>query len=511
MKTYAALLVTSALLSASFTYVLLSLCRALKWFDQPDYRRKIHTQPIPRLGGVAIFLTFNLSLGLLLLRTNLVTEVFRLHLHDVTYILIPGTFVFLAGLYDDVKGLSARCKFGLQILAALFLYYSGFRISQISNPFGSPIEFGMLALPITVFWVVGITNAFNLIDGMDGLAAGIAFFVSLSVFAVSVLQNHVLISIFSVIMAGATLGFLRYNFNPARVFMGDSGSYFLGFVLSAITIQGSQKSPTMVSLAVPILLLGIPITETLLTITRRFLDGRPIFTADQEHMHHMLYRLVRSQRFAVLILYGITALFGLASFLVVASGDTVVALVSIGTGLIALWGLRKLGYVELEELWDFASRLVRFERRIIANQIFIRKASNALERADSLDGVLAILAETFGALNFDYAEIAVSRRDSPEGPPYMWRWKQPARLAVPRNGEAMDHIWKILIPIHDETNLIGVLTLARSLDKEGLPFQVSSIVNLFTMKLNNKLSLFPANAYPDPLALTVSCEAHVPA
>lgn len=503
MKTFAALFVFASLLSYSLTALLLHLCRKYNWFDLPDHRRKIHTEPIPRLGGVAIFLAFITGLGLLLLRTNFVTEFFKVHLSDVKYMLIPGTFVFLAGLYDDLWGLSAKVKFLLQILGAVFLYAYGFQIAQISNPFGRPIEFGVLALPITVLWVVGITNAFNLIDGMDGLAAGIAFFVSLSVFVVSILQEHTLISIFSVLIAGATLGFLRYNFNPARVFMGDSGSYFLGFLLSAITIQGSQKSSTMVSIAVPILLLGIPIIETLLTITRRFLDGKPLFGADREHMHHKLLKIVRSQRFAVLILYGATGLFGLTSFLVVISSDKVVALVSLATGIVALWGLRALGYAELEELWNYGYRVLRFQRRILTNQIFIRKASNELENTKSVEGVLAILADTFQALNFDYAEMTVSRRNGPEDEAFRWYWyAKGGDDAAPASARA-DHIWKIVIPISDDPYLIGVLTLARSLEKEALPFQISSIVDVFTRRLIPKLPLFPSREYKDHSELTV--------
>lgn len=279
--------------------------------------------------------------------------------------------------------------------------------------------------------------------------------------------------------------------------MGDSGSYFLGFVLSAITIQGSQKSATMVSIAVPILILGIPIIETLVTITRRFLDGKPLFSPDQEHMHHKLLKLVRTQRFAVLILYGVTAFFGLSSFLVVISSDTFVATLSLGAGIVAVWGLRKLGYVELEELWDYGSRALRFQRRIITNQIFIRKAANRLDNAYSFERMVSILAETFASLNFDCAEIVITKSHGHADDYFRWSWYQNNLEYMHSQCNGAGHQWKIVIPIGEESIAFGYLTLSRSLDKDGLPFQISSIVNMFAGKLTDKILLFSRKDYDE--------------
>lgn len=484
MKTYILLFLTSCLLTFLLTPLLLLLCKRYQLLDRPDRQRKIHTEPIPRLGGLAIFLTFNLVLSLLFLWENSVTSVFRLHLGDVAYILIPSTLVFLVGLLDDIRALPAKAKFVLQIAAAVVLYFSGFKISIVSNLFGEPIVLGIFALPITVLWIVGITNAFNLIDGMDGLASGIAFFVSASVFTVSLAQGNVLVSIISVITAGATLGFLRYNFNPAKIFMGDSGSYFLGFVLGALAIQGSQKSSMIVSVSMPILILGLPIIDTVLSIARRFLEGKPIFAPDQQHIHHKLLRIVRSQRFVVLILYGITALLSFFSLLIAIAGDRLVVFISLGMGLLAVWGIKKLGYEEFEELGIYVSRAIKFQRRVISNQIFIRKMSNEIENAKTIDEALHITREALSKLNFDRAEIKITSLNGRTSNQYYWSWSQNGK------NHFFDSMWEIYIPLNGKEGFKGELKLLRSLKKEGLPFQVSSIVDTFAVKLNRILAAF---------------------
>jgi UDP-GlcNAc:undecaprenyl-phosphate GlcNAc-1-phosphate transferase len=493
MKTYAVLFVVTALLTYLLTPLLLFVCKRFKWFDQPDTARKLHDRPIPRLGGVVIFTVFNIGLSLLFFRSNLITDFFRLHLEDVKYIMIPGICIFLIGLYDDIVGLSPKKKLFLQALAAVLLFQHGFRITEIANPFGDTIRVEYLSLPITVLWIVGITNAFNLIDGMDGLAAGIAFFVSVSTFAVSFAMNHQLVSIFSILIAGTTLGFLKYNFSPARIFMGDAGSYFLGFLLGAIAIQGSQKSSAIVSITIPLLLLGVPIIDTSLTIVRRFLDGTPILSADHGHIHHRLLKVVRSRRATVLILYFFTVLLGLLSFLVVIGGDKIVALISVGVGAAAVWGLKKLGYEEFEELWAYVSRILKFQRRVIANQILIRRISNEIELADSLDQVLSLTASALDGLDFDVAEIQISKLNGSGIQEFRWCWKQ--SQTGPSRNEELRSTWKIVVPLSNGNGFMGTLTMFSTLGKERPLFQVSALVDMFAVKLKESLAKFPEPEY----------------
>jgi UDP-GlcNAc:undecaprenyl-phosphate GlcNAc-1-phosphate transferase len=300
-------------------------------------------------------------------------------------------------------------------------------------------------------------------------------------------------------MAGATLGFLKYNFNPARIFMGDCGSYFLGFVLAALAMQGSIKSPMLISASLPILMLGLPILDTLLAIVRRFLEGKPIFAPDQQHIHHKLLRLVRSQRFVVLILYGVTALLGFLSWIVVAAGNRMLALISLGVGVLAIWGIKALGYEEFEELSTYVLQGLRFQRRVIANQIFIRKVSTEIENAPTLSDMLAITAAALNKLNFDSAEIRFAKSSATAmGLPrptvsYTWRWTQ--------NGSPMDldrhTTWEIDIPLNGGSGIVGSLRLYRSLQKESLRFQVSYLVDKLAVKLSHTLAKFPEEDIAD--------------
>ncbi|MBI1746635.1 MAG: undecaprenyl/decaprenyl-phosphate alpha-N-acetylglucosaminyl 1-phosphate transferase [Acidobacteria bacterium] len=487
MKTYLMLFFLSASVSLLLTPILLRISHRYQWLDVPDGRRKIHAQPVPRLGGIAIFMAFLVTLWISFLGHNTIFAALRGQWDKVVCLLLPATLIFLIGLFDDFRGVSAKTKLSLQLLAAGLLYYNGFRIEQIANPFGgSHWSLGWLSLPITLVWLVGVTNAFNLIDGMDGLAAGIAFFVSMASFFVSVAQFKPMVSVLSIIMAGATLGFLRYNFNPARIFMGDSGSYFIGFVVGALAIQGSQKSPVAVSIAVPLLLLGLPILDTMIAIARRFLEGAPIFNPDREHIHHRLMRIAHSQRFAVIILYGATAFLGLSSWLMVIMHSQLAAVISLTAGLAAFWGVKSLQYEEFQELGRYLSGLFT-HRHALVHQIYLRKLSDRIAASASLGDVLLLVAEALGRLNFDVGEICLARARSssanhvylPLEQIYRWSWAptgEPAALKLPV-------MWELNIPLEDGRGAGGYFRLARSIEKEPLPKQLTAMVQLLTHKL----------------------------
>ena len=250
--------------------------------------RKIHGRPIPRLGGIAIVLAFYAPLtGLLLLHAG-VNEIFLAERDHVVGLFAGGLAIALLGVYDDLRGSGAGRKFLVQFDVAGFMYWLGYRIEDIANPFGSELHLGWASLPFTLFWIVGVINAMNLIDGLDGLAGGVALVAVVTTFLISLQRGHPLMVLFSSALAGSILGFLFYNFNPATIFMGDTGSMFLGFVLSTSAIQTNQKSSTAVAVLIPGIALGLPIMDTLLAMARRALRGRPVFQADKEHIHHRL-------------------------------------------------------------------------------------------------------------------------------------------------------------------------------------------------------------------------------
>jgi len=252
------------------------------WVAVPTQDRHLHLKPLPRLGGVAIFLSFAVCMGLAAIWANRHPN---LHpptlLRTMATILGPAALVFLLGVYDDLRGVGPYVKFTVQAVAATMLYAGGLRIVNI------PVLFGNRALPwyvellFTIVWVLAITNAFNLIDGLDGLAAGSALFSTMVAFVLAVFHGPLLVEIMTIALAGAILGFLRFNFNPATIFLGDSGSLLIGFLLSALALHGAQKAPTIVAVAIPIVSFGLPILETVLSVIRRLISGRPVFTADR--------------------------------------------------------------------------------------------------------------------------------------------------------------------------------------------------------------------------------------
>lgn len=269
--------------------------------DVPKDDRRIHKKPIPRLGGLAIYIATVTS-----------TLIFMDKTSEMIGILAGGTIIAITGIADDIKPMSAKLKMLLQIVAAGVLIYSGIKIEIVTNPFSDIGYFslGMLSVPITLLWIVGITNAVNLIDGLDGLSAGVSAISALSLAAISYMAGDNTTMVISLIIAGSALGFLPYNFNPASIFMGDTGALFLGFVLSAVSIEGAVKSATTVAIIVPLLALGLPIFDTTFAMLRRYKNKRPIMEADRGHLHHRLLDIGFGQRRTVIILYTINALFG---------------------------------------------------------------------------------------------------------------------------------------------------------------------------------------------------------
>ncbi|MCB9708684.1 MAG: undecaprenyl/decaprenyl-phosphate alpha-N-acetylglucosaminyl 1-phosphate transferase [Myxococcales bacterium] len=276
--------------------------------DVPGSRR-MHRHNVPRLGGLAIGAAFLLPfLALWFLNSQLA----RLFFKEPLYMLgLGGGSIIVAalGALDDLRGVRAWHKLGIQTIAALVAFLSGYRIDAITLPGLGTLSMGIFAVPITVLWIVAVINALNLIDGLDGLAAGVAFFACVTNFVVSAMGANHLVMLVSASLGGAVLGFLVYNFNPATIFMGDSGSMLLGYVLATMSLLGSSiKSSTTVAILVPLVALGLPIIDTLFAMARRILERRPVFSPDKGHIHHRLLELGITHRRAVLILYGISVL-----------------------------------------------------------------------------------------------------------------------------------------------------------------------------------------------------------
>lgn len=313
--------------------------------DAPD-ARKVHKKPVARIGGIGIYAAFMAGILAVMSMTDMTPEVS----FEIIGLLVSGTLIVLLGIVDDYKNLPAKVKLVGQIAAACVLAIAfDVRIDFITDPFGDYFFLEYLAVPATVFWIVGLTNTVNLIDGLDGLAAGVAVIASVTIFLVALQQNILLVAVLTAALAGAAFGFLYYNFNPARIFMGDSGSMFLGFMLAGISVIGAVKCAATIALIVPILALGLPILDTTFAIVRRYRGGVPIFKPDRGHLHHRLLDLGFTQRQAVLLMYVISAVLGLSAVTLTEVSSQISILIVAVVLLAVLVGAKKLGILHMNE------------------------------------------------------------------------------------------------------------------------------------------------------------------
>ena len=309
-----AALVIALLIAYVATPVVKNLAFKVGAVDVPKDNRRMHKHPIPRMGGLAIFLGFLLSV---LICVPLGEELRGL--------LLGAVIIVILGIFDDIYALGAKLKFAVQILAALVAVYGGNRITILSNLnifSDNPIwELGWLSVPVSVFWIVAITNAVNLIDGLDGLACGVSTISSLTMLVIALCISDPSVAVLMAALSGACLGFLPYNLNPAKIFMGDTGSTFLGFVMAVTSINGLFKLYNIISFAVPFLMLGLPIFDTCSAIIRRVSHGQSPMAPDRSHVHHKLIDMGFTQKQAVAVLYVISAILGLSAVVLTTSGE----------------------------------------------------------------------------------------------------------------------------------------------------------------------------------------------
>ena len=471
------------------------------WVASPTQERHLHSTPLPRLGGVAIFLSFCLCMGLAMLWGSHNPRFYSPRLFGTMLtILAPAALVFLLGVYDDLHGVGPYFKFSVQAVAATMLYAGGLRIVNIPVVFGDRVLPWYLGLLVTIVWVLAITNAFNLIDGLDGLAAGSALFSTMVAFVVAVLNGPPLVEVMTIALAGAILGFLRFNFNPATIFLGDSGSLLIGFLLSAFALLGAQKAPTIVAVAIPIVSFGLPILETVLSILRRLISGRPVFTADREHIHHKLLQHGLTHRQVVILLYGVSAVFAMLSlFLLWPTGSSLgLVLAVLGIGI---WiGVQHLGYLEFGELARVAQRTLD-QPQIFVNNLAIRRATEELKVARDYDQVKKILVAAFGSNDFDGFEL---RLDAVPGEfvaidaalrrsPNAFVWTKPGTPKV-LDGSS---VWTVALDLHSSANRHrGMLVVYRSYSRRNLQLDINLLTGAFPTALADAIDRTAAYSAP---------------
>lgn len=520
MNTYLSIFVIALVSSLIITPIIRRIAQRRGWFDLPNEKRRLHSRPIPRLGGVAIYFSVLATLAPLPLLDNLLTEAVRPAWQKLFGVFVSATLVFLFGVYDDFKGTKASLKFIALSVGATVLYFSGVSISGVSIPFVGSVHLPpLLGFAFTLLWIVGVSNAFNLIDGMDGLAAGAGLFATLVMLIVSFVQGNVAVAILTLALTGALIGFLRYNFNPASIFLGDCGALFVGFTLASLSILGAQKASTAVAIAIPMMAFGLPIIDLSFTVVRRFISGKPLFQGDREHIHHMLLARGWSQRNVAFALYSLCALFSVLGLLTASEGGgsriTAVTLIVMAAAVVFVGG--RLRYPELDEIKAGIKRTVGDRRVRVANHVRVRRACRMLGEAATIGEIFVATHELLKSAEFVYASIelncrtstmnwqAVSRAVEKYGAKLrdgviVWEWERGDVEAH----EVVDSnlFWNLRLPLSTGSRDWGAITFYREFGNDELLLDINYLINLVQRELTLAAERVLATELKEPLSLS---------
>jgi len=441
------------------TPIIRDIFRSYRVVDQPDQNRKVHLHPIPRVGGIAIAMAYALAFFLNLPKDG---QPLSRELSLLPNLLPAALVVFATGLIDDFIGLKPWQKLIGQIGAAGLACWSGVSLASVG---GSPISAGW-AVPLTIGWLLVCTNAFNLVDGLDGLAAGVGFFATLTVFVAALLHGNSPLAFAALPLAGCLLGFLCFNFNPATVFLGDGGSLLIGFLLGCFGVIWSQKTLTLLGLTAPLMAMSIPLIDVLLCIVRRWLRHQPIFSADRGHIHHKLLDRGLTTRQTVLLLYGLCgvgAMFSIAQSFVNNLGLAAVVVAAFVT--VTWMGVHYLSYAE----FMLAGRLLRVGelQRSVSARLQLAALEKAILDAKSLNDCWTAIVNVRDTFGFAGMRMNI-------GGTVYEDW---------RPGISREHYWVMTIPIGTH----GFVEMARELGSPTLPMVVVPFIDLIASALSDKL------------------------
>jgi UDP-GlcNAc:undecaprenyl-phosphate/decaprenyl-phosphate GlcNAc-1-phosphate transferase len=462
----------SFIFSLLLTPLVRNVFRRLGIVDEPDNARKLHQRAIPRVGGVAIALSYALAFGVLLI-TNLKGGAIVSDALPFALRLFPAAgLVFAVGLLDDLIGLKPLHKLLGQLAASLVAFYGGIHINAVGGQ-----NFGdWWSLPVTVLWLVACMNAVNLIDGVDGVAVGVGLFATATSLVAALMQHNVELALATLPLAGCLLGFLRYNFNPASIFLGDCGSLFIGFLLGCYGVLWSQKSATMLGMVAPLMAFSLPLLDTSLAIARRFLRKESIFRGDRGHIHHRLLDRGLSPRKVAFLLYGTCAIAALFSLVMINNHYDMLIIGIFCTG--AWFAIQRLGYIE----FDMARRMLLQGsfRRLLNAQISIHNFESALTLVSTPEACWSVLNRAYK--DFGLCEIEM----------------QLAGRSYVENGAAPDALraWRLQIPLSGG----DYVRLTREFGPNPQHNVVASFADVLRRTLESKLPTFSPVLSPEPLA-----------
>lgn len=420
------LLFVSILLAGLLTPVVRDWCLRRQWVDLPDQQRKLHRHPVPRMGGLVLALSYLLSFLTLLALPFGAAEFVRGQIGAALHLLPAAAVVLALGLLDDRFGLPPFWKLTFEVIAAALAFHAGVQIG--AGPDATP----WWSFPATVFWLVTCANAFNLIDGVDGLAAGVGLFATLTLLAAAVLNGNATLALAVAPLAGALFGFLRYNFEPASIYLGDSGSLTIGFLLGCFGIIWSYKSATVLGMAAPLILFSLPFLDVLLSVVRRFLAMKPIFGADRGHIHHRLLALGLRPRHVALVLYCACALAALCSLLATRADRRLAGFAILLFAALAVLAISRLGFAEFRA----ARRALTSQRlrRLVHREIEVERLRTEILAASSPDEFWRRLRDAGHQLGFESVSLRLADRS----------WTS-AHGSSPRHRG-----WQTRVPLNDE-------------------------------------------------------------
>lgn len=431
--------------------------------DQPDRRRKVHAHPIPRVGGIPIFISYAIALY----PFTHTPPALAGYLPLIQKLAPAATLIFATGLLDDLIGLKPWQKLIGQVGAAGLAYWAGVRVLNVAGASAGQ----WWALPLTLFWLIACTNAFNLVDGLDGLAAGMGLVATLTLLAAALLHGNPALASVSVPLVGALVGFLCYNFNPATVFLGDSGAMLIGFLLGCFGAVWTQKSDALISITVPLLALSIPLLDVSLAILRRFLRNQPIFSADRGHIHHRLIDRGLTPRRAVLVLYLVCAMAAaFALLLTLPHAGRYFGLVSLAVCGVVWLGIRQLRYAE----FGLASRLLFGGelQRTLGGQLRLERLAEEVGQANDEEECWRLVAA--GARDFGFDSIRLSMRG--------FTWEQSAREQAAGHAGSSE-CWSLRVPFGDR----DYFELTRRFESGVLPMMVAPFLDTLRRALEERL------------------------
>ena len=420
------------------TPLLIEFARRKKIHDKPN-ARSIHSDAIPRLGGVSIFVATIMLIIPVMLLQNIIGDTFRGLGIKVIVILIASSIMFVTGLLDDIKGIRIRTKFACQIFAAVLVCSFGVRFHCVGVQVVFTVNFGWFGFVLTILWIVGITNAVNFIDGLDGLAGGICAISCFVMAIVSIFQGNVVLAVLMLALLGSLMGFLLFNFNPAKIFMGDCGSLFLGFIIASSTVLTGGKSTALVGVAMPLLVLGIPIFDAFFCMLRRFLNRTAMTSADRGHFHHRLLDLGFAQHHIAIIAYVVTLLMAGLGFLLMAARGAASIIIFLSGLVLLLLLFRIIGSVRLRETLASFGQRSEFEKLSRLDQKAFEQAQLHFNNARDFNDWWNCLCRAAEDLDFSSMTLPLSITDDK---PRNLSWQRPQQHNHPET-------LKMKIPIRE--------------------------------------------------------------